>query len=335
MSLSTLTYSLVLFILFGVSNGRAQFFTDKGLFSGSGLIILPTATTAPLSEFNLQYARLQYLGHEKAGSGMNVIGLSAGFSPFVEGYVRLTGEQFRSVNSLVAYGFGGKICLPFQVPAVRRLAFWVEATQSDAVQYSVLFPTDAFRAAAIATFDSNGIRPTLLFGIATLRKQTNALLGAGVTIGASHGLQIGLEAVHGYLEQNSTQTMLSLGVKVLSNISFHPAAGYVSTSSTSTWMMSLGISCSTTGIDFHPAQEEKTSDEFILPSLEEIEKQLQTSPAGSDTLHNGSQDEGSRPETSMSIPVMQPSQHYRETEKKIRNGTLSPTIEMMKEPVHE
>jgi hypothetical protein len=54
------------------------------------------------------------------------------------------------------------------------------------------------------------------------------------------------------------------------------------------WTLSLGISLSTTDVDFHPIQEVEVKDEFIMPTLEEIEKQLQQEPQKKDSLRDGS-----------------------------------------------
>ncbi len=265
----------------------AQLFTDQGLFSGSGLTVVPTATVVPASEFRLQYSRVDYLRGERGG--MNVIGLSAGFSSSVEGYMRVSGEQLGGPQSQVAYGFGGKFRLPVLVPVVRRLALWAEATASDQYYRSALYPADAFRGGVTATFDSNGIHPTLLIGVTSVQEQTRPLVGAGVTMAAGNHTQVGMEFVHGYLGLNSAQAAATASFRVFPNISLHASPGYLSMAGVSTWTISFGISCTTTDVDFHPVYEDKTGNEFILPSIEEMEKEGKQNPSGDGSMLNGSQ----------------------------------------------
>lgn len=277
--------------------GNAQVFSDQGLCSGSGLVALPTASIAPLSEFKLQYARIGYLKNDRLGA--NVVGLTSGFSSSMEVYVRVTGEQLETMNSQVTYGFGGKFLVPLDVPVVRRLAFWMETAQSDAAQPSVLFPSDAFRTAAIATLDSGKIHPTFVVGLANIEHQTNPLIGAGVTFAANHSIHVGIECMHGYSGQHSTEAAASVSVRLLPNIALNASPGYLTNSTLSTWILSIGVSCSTTGIDFMHVEDERKADEFILPSLEDIEKQLKDKPLEKDSSNDGSSildslDQGSR-----------------------------------------
>ncbi|GEM_PF-1949711 len=290
MSLIARSYCLIVLSLVMIRGSHAQFFTDQGLFSGSGLTVMPTATVVPAAEVRLQYSRVDYL---KGGRrGLNVIGLSAGFSSSLEAYMRVSGEQVGGPQSLVAYGFGGKFRLPVLVPVVRRLALWAEATASDQYHPTALYPSDAFRAGVTATFDSNGIHPTILIGFTTLQDRTRPLVGAGMTIAAGNHAQVGVEFVHGYLGLNSAQMASTASFRVFPNISLHASPGYLSMPGASTWTFSFGISCTTSDVDFHPVYEEKKENEFILPSIEEIEKERKQEPSGDGSVPGGSQEEG-------------------------------------------
>ncbi|HTK81356.1 MAG TPA: hypothetical protein VL633_03620 [Bacteroidota bacterium] len=270
MSLTSRIYCLVL-LLTAVSAGGAQTFSDLGLMSGSGLVVLPTATIAPPSEFRLQYARVDFLN--KRYLGVHTMSLNCGLSSNAEAYIRFTGEQIGTTNSQLGYGFGGKITIPGELPVVRRLSGWIESTMSDEDQHDGFFPVEAFRAAAVATPDSDGVHPTFLAGIASIEHESAPMFGAGVTVTLGHGAQAGLELIEGYLGRNSYQAIGSLAFRVLPNISLHASPGYYSTSSAASWVLTLGITCTTAGIDFKPSAEEKKRDDFMLPSIEEIEKQ--------------------------------------------------------------
>ena len=113
------------------------------------------------------------------------------------------------------------------------------------------------------------------------------MAGAGVTLAVSHDVQLGAEMIHGYLGRNSAQIGLSGAYRILPNISLHVTPGYMSTTSGSTMTLSLGIACTTAGIDFHSAQAEEKKEEYIVPSFEDIEKQLKQAPAAPDTSRNG------------------------------------------------
>lgn len=261
-----------------VCGSDAQLFTDQGLLSGSGMTVIPTATVVPTAEFRLQYSRISYL--MSGGNGVNVISLSSGFSSSLEGYMRVTGEQLGLSQSQLAYGFGGKLRIPALLPVVRRLALWMETTSSDQYYPSRIFPSDAFRTALTATIDSNGIHPTILVGMTRMENLIRPLVGAGVTIAAGNHVQVSLELVHGYFGRKSAQAAATASMRIFPNLSLHASPGYLSTPNISTWTFSFGISCSTTDIDFHPVYEEVKGDEYILPSIEEMEKDGQQTPTG-------------------------------------------------------
>jgi hypothetical protein len=271
MSLNLLTYSLFTLVLLTVGTAGAQLVTDQGVLSGSGLTVLPTATTVPSTEFQLQISRIGY--SNTSGGGLNVVGVSAGLSETMEWYAKVMGEQVGTFSSEVSYGFGGKFRLPLMVPLVRRLAIWTDVTSSDQYQPTVLFPTDAIRTGVVATFDSNGVRPTLLVGVSRIAGRTRPLIGGGVTIASGNHMQIGFEIVHGYLSARSTQIAATAAVRVLSNIGLRVSPGYLAVGDISTASLTIGISCATVDIDFHPLHETRRDDDFILPTIEEIERQ--------------------------------------------------------------
>lgn len=282
MSLKSYTYSLGITLLLTVGNCNGQLFSDPGMMSGSGLTVIPTSTIAPPMEYRVQLMRMNYL--RKNSRGMNLLSLTAGLSTTLEGYIRFSSEQSGTFTSQIAYGFGGKFSIPVLLPVVRRMALWTEVTSTDQTVTSAIFPSDAFRAGAIATLDSNGIYPSLLVGISRVGTGSDILLGAGVMIAAGNKKQIGFEIVHGYLGHRSFQITSSASMRVFRNIALQVCPGYLTAPSGSTWTISLGLSFSTTDIDFHPVAEEIKGDEFILPSIEELERQEkkgQPAPEGS------------------------------------------------------
>ncbi len=263
--------TLMVILLQGI--GHAQEFTDPGLFSGSGLVVLPNATVIPASELRIQFSRSSLL--QRNGGNLNLVGVGCGLSSNLEGYLRISGENVGSLSaSQVSYSFGGKLRLPILFPYVRHIGLWMESTNSDMDAKTTTFPVDAVRYGVVATFDSNGIHPTALLGMATINNEWSLLVGGGVTFAQTHSTQYGIEIIHGYLDPRSWQFNASASVKAFSNISFLLSPGYVSSRTISSWIVSVGVSVSTADIDFHPAvHEEETKDNFVLPSFEDIEKQ--------------------------------------------------------------
>ncbi len=288
MSLIKYTYVALMLLLAGPA--RAQMFTDQGMFSGSGLTIMPTATLAPQMEYRIQYSRLSYF--KGSGLGMNIMSMTAGFSTTLETYFRFGSEQSGSFASQIAYGVGGKFKVPLLLPVIRRLALWADLTATEQTIPTAIFPSDAFRSGAVMTLDSNGVHPTILIGINKLGTAANALLGAGVTIAAGNSVQLGFETVYGYLGRNSIQIAPSASLRVIRNIGLQISPSYLSLPSGSLWMMSVGFSLTTTDIDFHPAVVEQASDEFILPSIEDIEQETKggenVQPSGEGSLLDNS-----------------------------------------------
>jgi hypothetical protein len=271
--------SLTLRIVLGVlmlsmyaTEGGAQLFTDQGLMSGSGLMIMPTPATAPTAEFGIQTARVEFL--RPGERGMNVIGFTGGFSSHMEGYVRVSGEQVGLPSSVISYGFGAKLRSPFTVPAVEHIALWLESGSTEQVKQRAMYPPNVFRAGITASFGTDGINPTALVGLSSVEGAAGLLLGGGVTFAAGHEAQLGAEVVYGYTGTKSVHALVNSSLRVLPNISIHVVPGYVTSEVASTWLFSVGVSFTTTDIDYHPARV-SNDDEFVVPSIEDIESQMQ------------------------------------------------------------
>ena len=264
--------AMTIVILSCRAQAQTEEFTDHGMFSGSGLIVLPNATVIPSSEIRLQFSRINFLQY--AGRSLNLLGVGCGLSSNLEGYLKISGEGACSTSNEVSYSFGGKLRLPILFPYVRHIGLWMESTNSDMDVQSSMFPVDAIRYGVVATFDSNGIHPTALLGMAKISDEWSFLIGGGVTYAKSHNAQYAIEFIHGYLDPKSWQFNVSGSVRAFSNVSFTLSPGYITSRISSSWIVSLGVSVSTADIDFHPAvHEEETKENFVLPSIEEIEKQ--------------------------------------------------------------
>jgi hypothetical protein len=258
------------------SSAAAQLFTDQGMMSGSGLTLLPTASTAPAAEMQAQVSRISFLSTSPERA--NIVGLTLGLSKSIETYVRMTSEELHTSTAQFSYSFGGKFRYPEEVPIVRRLALWMESTFSDMNDQNVptIFPTNANRAGISASLDSNGIRPTLFFGGTQLQKIVTPMAGAGLTVALGHRAQLGAEGMWGYLEKGSIQAALTGSVRIVSNVSLHVSPGYLKTNSVNGWMLSAGFSFSSADVDFHQvAAGDENGDQFRMPSIDDLEKESQ------------------------------------------------------------
>jgi len=274
MSLTKAIMMLSFACLCGPVTASAQLFTDQGMMSGSGLSLLPTATTAPASEMQVQATRMSFLSTSPERA--NIVGLTFGLSTSLEGYFRITSQEIQTSTSEISYGFGGKFKIPGTVPILHRLALWGESTISDMGEQSIptIFPAQANRGGITASLDSNGFHPTLFFGGIQLDHIVTPMAGAGFTLALGHSAQAGLEAMWGYLEQGSMQAAFSGSVRLYSNISLHIIPGYLTTTAAKGWMISAGISFSSTDIDYHQVRgDDNDKDKFLLPSIDELEHQ--------------------------------------------------------------
>jgi hypothetical protein len=270
MSLSKNINILILFLSTVYQVGFCQTFSSQGMLSGSGLIIIPTTVSAPPAEFRASFSRLSLLSRNTRG--LNVWAINGGLSSHLELYTKLMGEQLGTFSSLISYGFGAKLHSPFEMPYINQYAIWIESVTSDQLQVGTLNPSKVFRGGLTASFGTDGIDPVILLGIAIVNKSTKPLIGGGVTIAASHTLQLGSEIVYGYASENSMHLLVNASTRIFSNICLTISPGYISSKNVSTWIFSAGISASSSDIDFHPVREERI-DEFKLPSIEEMEKQ--------------------------------------------------------------
>jgi hypothetical protein len=285
----TLAYGLFVLALVACCAAPAQTITDQGLLSGSGMSFLPTASLVPLTEFRVQTSRVGYLSGGR--SGFTVFGLGVGISTHIEGYLRATAEQTGVNQSQIAYAFGAKARIPVPFPVLRRAALWAERSSSEQFQSGNIFSPEATRIGVLATSDSNGIHPTVLLGFTSIRNLTRPLVGAGVTIAAGSESQVSLEVMHGYFGRKSVVAAAGISHRFFSNVSLNVTPGYLTTPSASTWMISAGISVTTTGIDFHPAMEPLQEEpEFRLPTIEEMERGTASDvPATDSTTVTGTQ----------------------------------------------
>ena len=215
MSLTSKIFFLLVAVLLKSGNVYAQLFSEQGMMSGTGLMIMPTATTVPSSELQVQYSRVNVLNNTP--TNLNVFGFNCGFSNALEGYARLTGEDLQTVSSQVAYAFGGKIRYPGQPPIVDRLAFWFESTISDMNDKprQTVFPVRANRGALTSSLDFDKGYPAVMLGASQINSSVSLLAGAGSLHSFGHSAQMGFEFVYGYYGKDSYHTSVEGSIRIL------------------------------------------------------------------------------------------------------------------------
>ncbi len=264
--------TLLAALLLLASACSAQNYYEQGMMSGSGVAFMPTSSNSPAAQFRLEIGRIGFA--KQSGQGLNLYSLSAGLSPFLEAYVKVTSEQTGMIQSMSITGIGGKFTIPVVFPVVKIISLWGETSVTQTEDFGQLYPANISRGAVVVTPFTNGFRPSFLLGATKHGDEGVApMAGGSLVVSASHSAQIGLEYLAGYTGKHSHHTMLVANVRAFSHISLHGGPGYWSTPNVSGLLWSLGISFNSTDIDFQPARSAELKQGYKLPSLDEIEKE--------------------------------------------------------------
>lgn len=262
------TYCLLLLLMTAPSL-FAQTYTEVGSVSGSGLLMLPSASIAPPAQFSLNISRIDFL--RRGNRGINIYEMNSGFSSHLEGYLKFSAEDVDATSSVSSIGFGGKLQLPFSLPLVDRAAIWGEMNYSEDTRPTI-FPATINRLGVMSSLEWQFSKTIFFLGVSGESNLDKLLVGAGYMIGLHRSLQLGSEFFYGYSDANSIHVILNGTYRIMPNITIHINPGYLRRSSSSTWLLAAGVSIATADIDFTPVQVQKT-DEFHIPSFEEIEQQ--------------------------------------------------------------
>lgn len=243
-----------------------------GLFSGSGLSLMPDTYVAPKAQLRLDVSRLQYLRSEARGSNNFV--LSAGMSSNLEVYLRLIGEQTGSISSDVSTAYGGKLLLPIRFPVLREAALWFEAASSQPVDRRAMLSVQVNRAAFVAGTGPNGAHAVILAGAAYNEDAATVMAGAGWVQPLSHDAVVSPEAIYGYFGRDSYAFMLNGAIRVLSYANVQISPGYCRSNGTTSATITVGFSLSTAPFDFNSrTAETKMRQNVLLPTIEEMERE--------------------------------------------------------------
>jgi hypothetical protein len=259
-----------LLLLFSGGTVSGQTFAGAGSMSGSGLVLLPSAAATPASQFRLHATRLEYLS--PAAGGANVMVLTSGLSSHLEAYVRIVAEQPSAGSSVLAPGFGGKLLLPVQVPGAGTVGLWGETQQPDRPERQPVLAAKAVRGGVLAMPFQNGVQPTIIAGMANIDGETHPLAGVAVAFPLGHHLQLGVEAVYGYLGEKTGSAAWTMNARIFPHVLLQAGAGAFAQPGSTLLTASFGISFTTSDVDFLPVV--KTGEpEFRLPTIEEMERE--------------------------------------------------------------
>lgn len=267
MSSKVKTYCLLILSVCGLVSATAQTFNEQGLMSGSGYVFLPAINVAPISQFRIQAGRLDLL--RSGQRGVNVYTMQAGLSSNLEIYLKLTSEQAGMITSLNSFGIGGKLKIPFQPPLFDQAALWVESVSSPISNEQAYLPQNIFRGAILANTEIVGLKPIVLGGISKRVKVIKPLGGVGANFSINNSIKLGGEMMYNYAGQNDVQGLLSVTIRIISNIGLQISTGYTASPTLSSWLLSAGISIGTADIDF--TQKLEKPPPVIVPSFEEME----------------------------------------------------------------
>ncbi|MBA4312368.1 MAG: hypothetical protein C0417_07035 [Chlorobiaceae bacterium] len=269
MSSKVNSYRIFCFLFAMASIATAQTtFTDLGISGGSSIVMAPTISVAPTSQLRVHMGRVDFL---RGGmKGYNVFGLQGGFSTNLETFISMYSEQTGSINSNVSYGIGGKLLLPFRVPAIGNLALWGETISSTFSSENGMLPQNITRFYIIGGRSIGNFNPIIIAGAMNIDHKYLPIAAVGGTFPLSSEIKIGGEGIYNYFGMREKQGMLTGMMRILSNISVQVSGGYIHSQPMSSWIFSAGLSLATADLNLSPKPQ--AAPKVIVPSFEEMEK---------------------------------------------------------------
>lgn len=271
MSSKVASYRVACFIIVMAATAMAQSsFTDLGISGGSGIVIVPTTSVAPSSQLRVNMGRVDFL---RSGSkGYNVISVLGGFSTHLETFISMQSEQVGSVRSNISCGIGGKLLLPFRIPAVGTLAIYAETNSSPYSAGDGILPMNINRFCLIAGKPFGIVSPVIIAGAVSQEGargyQPMAAIGGTIPLGSQ--FKLGVEGAYNHFGKREKQGMLTGMVRIFSNVSLQAGGGFIHSEPVSSWLFSAGLSFTTADLDLAPKQISPAKN--IVPSFEEMEK---------------------------------------------------------------
>jgi hypothetical protein len=117
------------------------------------------------------------------------------------------------------------------------------------------------------------VNGNILVGISSADNVKRLLAGCNASRIVNGLLKIGGELEYNYFGRSDLHESALLLFRAHPNVCVQVSPGYIQSSATSFWMISIGVSFSTSGIELVSA-EKPTDKQNVLPSIEDLEKQL-------------------------------------------------------------
>jgi hypothetical protein len=265
-------YPLVILLLLASLEVCAQNLGDLGMMGGSGIAVTPTTAVTPESHFRLDVTRMNLL--RSGEKGMNSFGLTSGLSPNMEFTAKFQSVQAGTSLSPSFIGMGGKFVLPFLLPYDSRSAIWAEAVSTPDENTSSFIPSEIYRAVLVVQPSSlRKLNGNLLIGLTAAENTSRLALGCNASQAINGILKVGGELQYNYYGGNDLQESILVLVRAHPNVCIQLSPGYLHSSTLTSLMVSVGLSVSTSSIEFLPVDRSKDKPNEI-PSFDELEKQI-------------------------------------------------------------
>ncbi len=267
------TYGLICFLLALVPGVlMAQSSNDLGMMGGSGITVTPTAAVTPESHFRLDMTRISLL--RTGGRGVNSFALTNGFSSNVEFTMKFQSLQSGNALSPSFVGIGGKVVLPFETRVVNKVALWMEAESSPSRFPETFMPSVIYRGLVVVQPSLlRVINGNLLLGMSSAEQVNRFSAGFNVSRTFTDFAKVGGELQYNYYGNGDLQESALLLIRALPNVCIQVSPGYLRSPMMSSWMISAGVSFSTSNIDFVTVDKVKEQAPEI-PSIDDLEKEI-------------------------------------------------------------
>ena len=205
---------------------------------------------------------------------MNSFGMTSGLSSNMEFTAKFQSVLAGTSFSPSFVGFGGKIVLPFDLPLNSHFAVWAEIVSNTNENTVALFPSKITRCALVMQPGFlRQINGNILFGISDMDHTQRMVAGGNASRIIGELVKVGGEFLYNYYDVADQQASMLILVRTHSNVCVQLSPGYLHSPAVSSWMISLGLSVSTAGIEFIQSEKSKDKKDEI-PSIDELEKQL-------------------------------------------------------------
>lgn len=262
-------FSMILIVF--TQDLSSQEVSDIGISGGNTIVLLPSISTSPISEFRFQ------MNHEYFTSssleGLTSLSLTSGFSLNLELYFKASTEDRINTIPLRRIGYGAKLILPFIIDIINQPAVWFESVNGVNNIDNSLFQPKVTHIAAVFNPSIEYLSPTILLGITSTNISDNFFIGAGMAKTISDNFRIGSELTHNYYGINDLRGAVLLNTRVFQNLGIQLMSAYITSKSISSWSVSLGFVVSTSEINFFPKVEE-TNGNKLVPDFDDLMKSL-------------------------------------------------------------